>query len=331
MTRIYNWAILGAGNIARKFAADLRLLPNARLYAVGSRSNERAARFATELGIPHSYGSYTTLAGDPDIDIVYIAARHPGHYPCSLLCLDHGKHVLCEKPVAINGAQFEKMSFRARERGLFFMEALWTRFIPSFIKFRELVNEGKIGVVRIIEADFCLNIPFNPESRIYQPSLGGGSLLDIGIYPVFCALELGSAITGVSASATLSRDDIDTFCSINFTHEQGERSLLCSTIAAPGRNEALIHGSNGMLRLNRWWHTPTSLDFIPPDGDIEHFFFEEPGNGYQYEAAEVMRCLDAGKTESDLWPVEKSRRLIGLLDTIRAQAGIRYPTEVEAV
>ena len=331
MGKKWNWAILGAGSIARKFAADLKRCGNAVPYAAGSRSRERAESFAKEFGMARAYGSYEELVNDPQVDVVYIATRHTGHYPAALLCLEHGKNVLCEKPAAINGKQLAKTVALARAKDLFFMEALWTRFLPSFRKAKELVVSGAIGELQIIEADFCMNVPFNPRHRLFNPEEGGGSLLDIGIYPLFCAMTMGSTITRITADAKLDSQGIDTFCNMHCMHENEERSLLLSTITAGGRNEALLHGSDGMLRLNSWWHTPTSLDLVRNDTTTEHFSFREPGNGYQYEAAEVMRCLDEGKTASPEWSPDHSIRLMELLDTVREQTGIRYPAEVEAV
>ncbi|MBN1577258.1 MAG: Gfo/Idh/MocA family oxidoreductase [Chitinispirillaceae bacterium] len=331
MAMIYNWGILGAGGVAGKFVNDLKLLPNANPYAVGSKSAERAATFAASHGIKKSYGSYEALASDPAVDIVYIATRHNGHYPASLLCLSNGKPVLCEKPVAVNRLQFERMAGLAKEKRLFFMEALWTRFIPSFLRCREIVAGGNIGEVRLIESDFCLNAPVYPDGRLYNPRFGGGSLLDIGLYPVFLALEIGSEIVDVKALAALDRGGIDTSCSMLMAHAGGELSILFSSITTSGRIESVIHGSRGMVRLNRMWHTPTSIDLMPDHAPPEHITFDEPGGGYQYEAAEVMKCLDAGRKESALWPWEKSRQLITLLDRVREIAGIAYPAEVEAV
>ena len=156
---------MGAGNIARKFAQDLKLLPNANLYAIGSRSIKRAREFAGQFQIPYAYRSYKALVEDTNVDIIYIASHHSSHYPDTMLCLNHGKHVLCEKPVAINGSQLDKMITLASSNKLFFMEALWTRFLPSFIKCKSMVDQGVIGELRIIESDFCFNIPFNPENR----------------------------------------------------------------------------------------------------------------------------------------------------------------------
>jgi predicted dehydrogenase len=193
-----------------------------------------------------------------------------------------------------------------------------------------MVRQGDIGDIRLIEADFCINPPADPENRWHDPRQGGGSLLDIGIYPVFCALEFGSTVTGCTSTAVL-RNNIDTTCSIQLTHANGELSVLFSSVLTNGRTEAIIHGSKGYLRLNRWWHTPTSLDLVPDGKDPVRFNYDCAGHGYQYEAAEVMRCLDHGRTESPLWSHEHSRRLISMLDTIRKQAGIRYPDDIESV
>lgn len=331
MKKYYNWGILGAGAIARTFVRDLRLLPNARVHAVGSRSGERAGQFAAECGIDRSYGRYEQLAEDPAIDIVYVASRHTGHYRDTLLCLDHGKAVLCEKPVAINAQQLEMMIDRAKRNNCFFMEALWTRFLPSFIKCRKMALEGAIGKIELLEADFCMNVPVNPEGRLRNPAFGGGSLLDIGIYPLFFASEIGGEVADLQAIATRDGNGIDTTCSVLLAHKGGAQSMCASSIVTGGRSEALIHGGNGLLRLNRSWYTPTTLDCISDSGGTGHFTFEEPGSGYSHEAAEVMRCLDQGRLQSRHWSWDHSRNLITLLDRVRALTGIRYPKTVEAV
>jgi len=328
--KTYNWGIIGPGRIARKFANDLKLLPNARLHAVASNSLERAEAFAQEFGVGKVYNSYSALASDPDVDIIYIATLHTGHYRDTLLCLEHKKHVLCEKPVAINRAQFEKMVELATQKNVFFMEALWTRFTPSFIKCIELLNAGEIGDLRIVAADFCINPPYSDQSRLFNPALGGGSLLDIGIYPVFIALECAGVPHTIKAAASIDSKNIDTICSVIMQHENGVHSVLYSASTANARIEAMLSGSKGILRLNKCFHTPTTLELIHDGKEPRIFTFEGKGFGYQYEAAEVMRCCDVGQKESELWSWEKSRRLISTLDAIRMQTGIRYPDSVES-
>ncbi len=331
MSKKYNWGILGPGSIANKFANDLKLLPNASLYAIGSRSIDRAREFAQKYGAVKYYGSYEQLASDPQVDIVYIASPHVRHYTDSLLCLNNGKSVLCEKPVAMNVDQYKIMIETAKRKGVFFMEALWTRFIPSFIKSLGLINEGEIGEIKLIESDFCFHAYYNPDGRLFNPMLGGGSLLDIGIYPVFLALELVGKPVKMQVLATFDKTGVDNSCSMIFMHKQNILSILFSSIAVNGRVESIIHGTKGLLRLNRYWHIPTSIDIIPDKGKTKHYKFDEPGYGYQYEADEVMRCLDKGQTQSDIFSWDRSLRLITTLDEIRSLAEIKYPDEVERV
>jgi len=331
MKKTYNWAILGAGSIAEKFASDLNLLPNAKLYAVGSRSLERAEKFASRHKIQKAYGTYEEMVKDPLIDIVYIATRHVSHYSNSILCLNHGKAVLCEKPVAMNKNQFSIMRDTASKMKLFFMEALWTRFIPSFKKCKELVENGKIGDIKLIESDFCFKAYFDKEGRLFNPLLGGGALLDIGIYPVFFALEMVGKPIEVEAFACIGETKVDENCTIQFKHENDILSSLFSSIATNGRNEAIVHGTKGLIRINTMWHIPTSVDLLLNDEKPVHYSFEEPGFGYQYEAEEVMDCLDKGLTQSSVFGWQRSLDLISTLDIIREKAGITYPSELESI
>lgn len=327
----YNWGILGAGHIARKFVRDLRLVPGAQVVAVGSRDSERARQFAHENGIPGAYGSYEELVADNSIDIVYVASRHVGHYPDTMLALGAGKAVLCEKPAAMNLQQFECMVECARRQGCFFMEALWTRFLPSYIRCMELLREGAIGRPVLIEADFCMRGRGGADHRQFNPLLGGGSLLDIGIYPLFFCLEAGGAVRDLRAVATINEHGIDTNCAVVISHCNGTLSVARSSLLTEGANEAIIRGTDGWVRLNRWWHTPVSIDLFVNDAQPRHIEFDEPGGGYQHEAAEVMRCMDEGRVESLLWPWESSRNLMATLDRVRELVGLRYSPDIEAV
>jgi predicted dehydrogenase len=327
----YNWAILAPGRIAHKFASDLKLLPNANLYAVGSRSKQRASEFASQYGFEKAYGTYEELASDPKVDVVYIASPHVRHYPDTLLCLNHGKAVLCEKPVAMNEKQYRIMIESARKNNVFFMEALWTRFIPSFINFKELIDSGTIGEIKIIESDFCFRAPFNKEGRLFNPKLGGGSLLDIGIYPVFMALTLAGIPDSLQCMAKIGATNIDESCTMLLRHKNGILSVLYSSIVNNGRTQTIIYGSSGYIRLNTMWHMPTSIDLMLNNKNPKHFSFKETGNGYQYEATEVMKCLDKGKISSDIFSWEKSSELISTLDAIRKHSGIQYPEEIEKI
>ncbi len=331
MKKVYNWAILGAGRIAEKFASDLKLLPNAKLYAVGSRSQERAEKFALHHHVQKAYDTYEEMVKDPLIDIVYIATRHVSHYSNTILCLTHGKAVLCEKPIAMNKNQFSVMVDTASKNKQFFMEALWTKFIPSFKKCKELVENGTIGDIRLIESDFCFKAYFDKEGRLFNPLLGGGALLDIGIYPVFFALEMAGKPLEVEAFASIGETKVDENCTILIKHENDILSSLFCSITTNGRTEAIVHGTKGMIRINREWHIPTTVDLLLDDEKPVHYNFEEPGFGYQYEAEEVMNCLDNGLTQSSVFGWQKSLDLISTLDIIREKAGITYPSELESI
>ncbi len=331
MKKIYNWAILGAGSIAQKFACDLKLLQNANLYAVGSRSTERAKKFAAQFGIEKAYGSYEELVQDKAIDIVYIATYHVQHYPNTILCLNNGKAVLCEKPVSINRDQCSAMLETARKKKLFFMEALWTNFVPSFRKCKELVDSGTIGKINLIESDFCIKAYYDKEGRLFNPELGGGSLLDIGIYPVFFALEFAGVPIAIEALASLGETKVDESCSILFKHSDDILSVLFCSIVTSGRTEAILHGTRGKIRINREWHIPSSVDLLPEGEKPVHYSFDEPGFGYQYEAEEVMNCLEKGLKESPIFGWQKSLDLISTLDSIRMKCNIRYPKEFESL
>jgi predicted dehydrogenase len=210
------------------------------------------------------------------------------------------------------------------------MEALWTRFIPSFIKFKELADSGTIGEIKIIESDFCFQAPFNKEGRLFNPLLGGGSLLDIGIYPVFMALTMAGTPKKTQSMAQIGQTNIDESCSMLFKHSNGIISVLYSSIVNKGRTQTIIYGDKGYIRLNSMWHMPSSIDLMLNDEKPKHFAFEEPGNGYQYEAIEVMKCLDEGRKASEIFNWEKSAELISTLDKLREQSGIYYPGEIEA-
>ena len=331
MKKKYNWAILGAGGIAQKFASDLKLLPNAKLYAIGSRSLERAEKFTLQHKAEKAYGSYEELAKDPEIDIVYIATRHVSHYPNTILCLTHGKAVLCEKPVALNKEQCAVMLETAHKQNLFFMEALWTSFIPSFRKCKELVENGAIGEIKLIEADFCFKASFDKEGRLFNPLLGGGALLDIGLYPVFLALELAGKPLKIEAFASIGETKVDESCTIQFKHKDNILSSLFCSLVTNGNTEAIIHGSNGLIKINSQWHIPSSVDLFIDNKKKAHYGFKEPGFGYQYEAEEVMNCLDKGLIESAVFGWQKSIDLISTLDMIRTKAGISYPEELESL
>jgi len=320
----YKWGIIGAGWIAGQFAEDLKLLPNASLRAIASRSEKRAADFADKYEIPVSYGSWEQIVEDPDIDIVYVATHHPYHYENSLACLRAGKAVLCEKPFTMNKRELDGLVMAARENKVFLMEAIWTRFLPSTRKVLEIAGKGKLGDLTNIYADFGFLLDFDPEHRLFNPDIGGGALLDIGIYPVFISLLLGGLPERIQASARFAETGVDHSCNMIFTQENNVVSSLNCTLMSDSPVEANLLFEKGWIRMESWWLTPGSLTVHWNDGDPEHIDFKESGNGYHYEAAEVMRCIDEGLIESPMLPLNFSLGLIETLDKIRDICNIKY-------
>ncbi|WP_079063557.1 Gfo/Idh/MocA family protein [Peterkaempfera griseoplana] len=327
--RPVRWGILATGGIAASFADDLRLLPDdAELAAVGSRSTESARRFADRHGAARAYGTWQDLADDPDIDVVYIATPHSAHHAATALCLEAGKAVLCEKPFTLNLAQAQDLVTLARKRELFLMEAMWMYVDPTVRRIQELVADGAIGEVRSVHADFGIAVPYQAAHRLHDPAQGGGALLDLGVYPVaFAQLFLG-APTSVSAWAALNPQGVDENTGILLGYDTGAVANLSCSLTTATSQYAAVNGTRGRIVVAR--------DFFHPDAFVLHRDGHEPetvtlpkapGNGYTHEALEVMRCLQAGATESDLVPLDGTLSLMATLDTVRDRIGLRYPDE----
>lgn len=327
MSKVYNWGIIAPGKIAHKFAQGLAVIKNARLHAVASRSEERAKAFAEAYGAGHYYGSYEAITDCPDLDVVYIASPHAFHCEHTLLCLQKKIPVLCEKPFAINADEVRQMMQIAQENQTFLMEALWTRFLPTTLKALELIQDGSLGEVHGIKADFGFRAPFNPEGRLYNPALGGGSLLDIGIYPAFLSQLILGKPTAIKATAKLSATQVDEECAAIFEYEGGKIAQIHSTLRCRTKTEAFIYGEKGAIHIHTRWHEPTTMSLLLEGERPQDFRFDFSGNGYNYQAVEVMKCLDQGKLESPLWPLQSSLDLISLLDDIRSQIGVGYPND----
>ncbi|MDN5201981.1 Gfo/Idh/MocA family oxidoreductase [Fulvivirgaceae bacterium BMA10] len=326
MKKIYKWGIIGPGNIAHKFAQDLQHIANAQLLGVASRSTDRARDFAKQYGATKYYSNYEHLCEDPDIDIVYIATPHAMHHENTLSCLARGKAVLCEKPLAMNLRQVEEMVEMASKKNVFLMEAIWTRFLPGIIKLQEVLESGRIGDVLSIKADFGYNWPFDPKSRVYNPDLGGGSLLDIGIYPLFLSLFLLGQPWEIKSKAKLASTQVDADCEMELIYlNKNQRAHLFSSVIKETKLEAVIEGSNGNIKIPGPWFKPESLIINAKNEPEEILKFEYTDNGYSYEAIEAMNCLDQNKQESELLPWSFSLTLMKMMDEIRNQCQIRYP------
>jgi len=328
------WGILGCGRIAGKFADDLRLIEDAECLAAGSRSLEKARDFAQKNGFSRAYGSYEELVKDPDIDVIYIASPHARHHEHTLLCIAHGKPVLCEKAFAINLAQAREMVDRARAAGVFLMEALWTRFLPHYQETMRMVQEDKLGKVGSVLANFGF-IPEAPvPDRLFNPALGGGTLLDIGIYNVFMAVSVLGRPDEVFAQMTPAPTGIDQQCAVTFRYHNGAIAQLFSSFEANLPIEAEISGPRGRIRLTTRFYEPTArIEWYPGrvDTRTEIPVERQAGWGYHHQARHVQECLRQGLTESPVMRHEDTLLLMETMDRIRQSAGISYPADQQAV
>jgi len=316
MGKIYKWGILGPGRIAHKFVEGLKVLPNAERYALASRSLERAEAFCGEHGFEKAFGSYEEMLADPALDVVYIATTNNLHFEQTMMCLEAGKAVLCEKPFASDLSQVKQMVEKAREKQIFLMEALCSRFMPSMLGLKKQINAGTIGNAFLLQCNFGFISPFDPYNRIYDPALGGGSIPDIGIYPIFTALYLFGKPAEIQVTSVPAPTGTDWTTAILFKHKEREISMLTSSFETVLDNEARVYGNKGHLKLHRLFSKTDRLSFIDNTG-LEHTLLADiVGNGYNYEAAEVMNCLDKGLIESSSMSLDFSIDLISVLDEV---------------
>jgi predicted dehydrogenase len=323
----YNWGIIGPGRIAHKFTRGLKQLDNARLYSVVSRSMERARDFAQEHGYLKAYDNYLEFASDPDLDIVYVATPHSHHHRDSLTCLRNGKAVLCEKAFAVNAFQVDEMIGTAMENKIFLMEALWPPFQPSYRKAHEKINSSRTGQVKYIISRFAFRAPYDPDARTFNPELAGGSLLDIGIYPVIDALTFLGVPDSIETKPVFAPTGVDESISVLFGYKDGRGASLYSSFTNEGGTGTLLICENANINISRSKDHLQFLEIEYRDGEKETYTYKPLTMGFHYEAEEVMRCLDGGLKESPVVPLSFSRDLIGILDRIRKSAGIIYPPE----
>ena len=321
--KIYNWGIIGTGYIASKMAKALLFVPQSKLHAAASRSMDKANDFASNYNCK-PYGSYEDLINDPEIDIVYVATPHNYHCENTLMAISKGKHVLCEKPFAVNTREVCCMIDAAREKGVFLMEALWTRFNPNIIKAKEIIDSGQLGKIKLFNANFGECKPYDPNNRFYSKELIGGSLLDMGIYPLFIALLLLGKPKTIQAMAAIGPTGVDHTCSVTFGYNDDSLAVFQSTILAETESKAIIYCEKGTIEFSRWVYAPEKITLIPLYGESQDITQELKGNIYNYEAVEVIKCLAQGKTQSSLWSGDDSLLLISTLDEIRSQIGLVY-------
>ena len=324
MAKVYNWGIIGLGKIAHKFAQDLLLVEEANLFGVASRDIDKATIFASNHKAQIAYGSYQELMNDPNIDVVYIATPHIFHCKYTIMALEAGKAVLCEKAFGMNRSQVERMIAKSKEKNLFLMEALWTRFLPSTEKLLQLLQNDSIGDLKSMRADFGFKADFDPNKRLFNKQLGGGALLDIGLYPVFLSLLTLGIPKEMKAMATMSSTEVDSSCVMLFNYAAGQTAILDASLVASTPLEAWLHGDTGSLKLHNPFHHTKEISYYKGHDFVETFHEEIIGNGYYYEIIEVVNCLATGKIESDKMPLSFSLDFITLLDAVREKIGLTY-------
>ncbi|MBM7540350.1 Gfo/Idh/MocA family protein [Amphibacillus cookii] len=326
MGRKLKWGILATGGIAESFAKDLAHAKNGEAYAVGSRTLASAEKFAKKFDIPKAHSSYEALAEDPNVDVIYVATPHPFHKENVLTCLRAGKAVLCEKPFTVNARELEELIQFARTNHLFLMEGMWTRFLPVIRKVRAWIETGEIGDVRLVKADFGFKTLWDPEWRLLNPKLGGGALLDTGIYPIsFASMVLGPHPEKIMSTADIGETGVDEHFSILLSYPEGKVASLNGAIRLGLTNEATIHGTHGYIQIPSFLNAKKAT--LHGEGTVKTFQDDRTVSGYQFEAEEVGRLLQEGKLESDLMPLDESFAILQLMDQVRDQWGLRYPFE----
>lgn len=321
------WGILATGGIAARFVEDLELVPDAAAVAVASRTAEAAGRFAAEHGIARAYPTWQALAADDEVDIVYIAGPHVVHYPATKLLLDAGKPVLCEKPFTLNAAQAAELIGIARSNETFLMEAMWMRANPVVRRAVELITAGAIGTVGAIAADFSFTRPVEPAHRLRDPALGGGALLDLGVYPISLAQMILGTPGQVWAVARLTPEGVDETTGILLGYPTGAHAMLSASFGLSGPGTATISGEAGRIELPEGFYRAGYLTVHREGHQPQREDHSYPGNGLRFQAIEAGRCLRAGLAESPLFPLEDTLAVMRTMDRVRDAIGVRYPDE----
>ena len=323
MSKNYRWGIIGAGKIAAKFASAINYTEGAELYAVASRDQNNADTFKSTHHASVCYNDYEKLAMDPLVDVIYIATPHAFHSNQAVMCMQHGKPVLCEKPMALDRIEVSKMISAAKENDCFLMEGMWSRFMPAINKVLEIKDEA-LGQLRYARADFGFQAPYDPDSRLFNRSLGGGSLLDVGIYPLFLTVLLFGEPETIQALGKLSGTGADEYCNVQFQYAGGETASIFSSITVKTSLTAELAGTKGRIYMHNPWYRTNLVTLEPNEGEPRQFSFPYDHNGFEYQVRHVMDCLDKGLKESPLMPLDFSLTMSRMMDKIREQVGVIY-------
>ncbi len=327
MGQTIKWGILGTGNIARNFAEAVRLSGVAELLAVGSRTQLRADQFGRQFDIPHRYGSYCDLFRNSDVDAIYVATPHPFHKQNAIDALNAGKAVLCEKPLTVNASEAKELIETARNKNLFLMEAMWTRFLPPMVKLRELLAQEVIGQLRMLTADIGFRHEWAPDSRILNPELAGGALLDTGVYVISLASMIFGGPSRITGLGHIGLTGVDEQAAAVLGYDKGQLAVLVCAIRTALPNEAIIIGTEGSIGLHRQWWAGSKMSLSRRDGEDEIIDVPCAENGFVYQIKEVTQCLQAGRTESRIMPLDESLSIVDTMDELRKQWKLRYPFE----
>lgn len=329
MKKSLGWGVLATGGIAELFTHDLAA-SGLNVVAVGSRSGEKAEAFARRFDIPHAHGSYQQLVADPDVDIIYVATPHPQHVDAALLALAAGKHVLIEKPFTLNAEEASKIIACARQKNLVVLEAMWTRFLPHMQRIHEIIDSGVLGQLRSVSAEHRQCLPTDPKHRLNALELGGGALLDLGIYPISFACDMLGAPTSITATARFKDTGVDAEIATIMQHKGGAISTTVSALDCAGPNTAVVYGSQARIVIAPVWYMPTSFRVEDYQGNVLEDYAEPvAARGMQFQALEMERLVRLGTT-STIMPPDESVLIMETLDTIRKQIGLVYPGEARA-
>ncbi|TCV98363.1 Gfo/Idh/MocA family protein [Biostraticola tofi] len=330
MNKSLGWGVLATGWIAELFTRDL-IASGLTVTAVGSRSAQKASAFAKRFAIPAAHGSYQQLVADPAVDIVYVATPHPQHIDAALLALEAGKHVLIEKPFTLNAQQAKKIVARAADKNLIVLEAMWTRFLPHMQRIHQIIDAGVLGQLRSVSAEHRQFLPTDPQHRLNALELGGGALLDLGIYPVSFAWDMLGAPTAIQATARFTATGVDAEIATVMQHQGGAMSTTVSALDCAGPNGAVIYGSKARIVIDAVWYCPTSFRVEDYQGQVLETYAEPVAHrGMQFQALEMERLVRTG-TRSAIMPPEQSVQIMATLDTIRQQIGLVYPGESRTI
>ena len=322
----FKWGILGPGGIARAFAKDLQLLEGHEVAAVGSRTLINAQEFAKSFG-GTAYGSYEELVADPAVDAIYVATPHPAHKENVVLALSAGKPVLCEKPFAVNAKEAQEVVAAAQKNNIALMEAMWARFLPHYAQVREIIASGVLGTILTVQADHGQRLADRNIPRLVEPSLAGGALLDLGIYPVsFAHMVLGNP-SKITASGVLTDKGVDAQTSMIFDYSSGAQAILNTTMIEQTPCRAVVAGVNGWLEIDRTFYNPTSMRVTLLDGSVTQYPDTYTGHGLREQAEAFKKLVTSGQTESEILSWKDTVDIMHTLDTVRAQIGLCYPFE----